>query len=556
MLNNTKIIGKNQEKNYSDAAINILMNARDFVTQAATGSGAVSGEIRANCICQGGQGQDKTLGINLDTGVFHCHRCGIKGNFLKINGSSSGKKPLAQHIWDESMSKVSHPYIDKKQIRPDVIRVDKHDNWVVPFHDSAGQLQTVQLISLDKKLFLSKAKNNGQGVTGSAYKIAGTNDVVYVCEGPATGHSIQEATGSTVYCVGGKENFKHVLPWVKEKHESVIVAADNDSSGDGLKAANKAAFKNGLKIVIPPGAGQDFNDYAKAGLDAAKAILENPKEPAQPSQEDAQNDELDDYLSRFGLSRQDIINSAFDGQKGCSDISKQILNGKFCFDHAAGIWHKFAGHYWASDGTGETFQALDDVQDIFKKTESHIRGEIIIIGQRLKTADQAQKESLEMQVKTLENKQKALQTTIRNLNNLFYRKQVAEFAAMGPNSLGITGDEWDRDPYALPCKNGVVDLKTGDLRPGKPEQYLKSACPTTYHKSAVCKQFERSLMEICGNDTELFCYIQRMLGHALVGANLEGRIPIFPVMPPALDYACLPFVSSSSNALLYKMIVA
>lgn len=35
-----------------------------------------------------------------------------------------------------------------------------------------------------------------------------------------------------------------------------------------------------------------------------------------------------------------------------------------------------------------------------------------------------------------------------------------------------------------------------------------------------------------------------------------GRIPIFPVMPPALDYACLPFVSSSSNALLYKMIVA
>lgn len=38
--------------------------------------------------------------------------------------------------------------------------------------------------------------------------------------------------------------------------------------------------------------------------------------------------------------------------------------------------------------------------------------------------------------------------------------------------------------------------------------------------------------------------------------GIKGRIPIFPVMPPALDYACLPFVSSSSNALLYKMIVA
>jgi hypothetical protein len=36
----------------------------------------------------------------------------------------------------------------------------------------------------------------------------------------------------------------------------------------------------------------------------------------------------------------------------------------------------------------------------------------------------------------------------------------------------------------------------------------------------------------------------------------DGRIPIFPVMPPALDYACLPYVSGNPNALLYNMIVA
>ncbi|MDD9301804.1 MAG: hypothetical protein HUK40_05390 [Desulfobacter sp.] len=35
-----------------------------------------------------------------------------------------------------------------------------------------------------------------------------------------------------------------------------------------------------------------------------------------------------------------------------------------------------------------------------------------------------------------------------------------------------------------------------------------------------------------------------------------GRIPIFPVIPLALDYACLPSASGSSNALLYKMIAA
>jgi hypothetical protein len=39
------------------------------------------------------------------------------------------------------------------------------------------------------------------------------------------------------------------------------------------------------------------------------------------------------------------------------------------------------------------------------------------------------------------------------------------------------------------------------------------------------------------------------------GGKWIGRIPIFPVMPPALDCAYLPSVSGSSNALLYNMIV-
>ena len=38
--------------------------------------------------------------------------------------------------------------------------------------------------------------------------------------------------------------------------------------------------------------------------------------------------------------------------------------------------------------------------------------------------------------------------------------------------------------------------------------------------------------------------------------SLIGRIPIFPVMPLALDYAYLPSVAGNSNALLYKMIAA
>lgn len=302
------------------------------------------------------------------------------------------------------------------------------------------------------------------------------------------------------------------------------MAADNDSSGAGLHAASKAAAENGLKITMPPDAGMDFNDYAiAAGMDAAKAVLEDPKEP-EPDTDPTTNPELESALDLYDLTAEAIINAAFDEQKGCADITCQVLKGEYCFDHAAGCWHRYAGHYWESDSTGEVFQAIDIVHGLFKKVESSIGGALIILGQKIQAASGDQRNALELEAKALASKQTALKSTIHHLNHLHYRKQVAEFAALGPDSLGITGDEWDRDPYALPCKNGVLDLKTGDLTPGNPEQYLKSACPTSYNPDAACPQFERVLMEICGNDTDLFCYLQRMLGQALVGANLEHKL--------------------------------
>ena len=237
-----------------------------------------AGEVRVNCpSCDGGQ--KDTLGVNVDTGAYHCFRCGLQGNYLKINGSS--KKPLAAFLFEQARTMASHQYTEIKQIKPQEIRVDIHGNWVVPFRDQAGQLQTVQFIKPDSgKLFLSKAKNDGKGPTGAAYIINGSPDMSYVCEGAATGWSIHHATGATVYCVGGKENFKNVLPWVKTRHKAVVVAADNDKSGDGLAAAKKAAAENCLLLAYPGATGQDFNDMAiDAGLDAVKAVLGNPKEP-------------------------------------------------------------------------------------------------------------------------------------------------------------------------------------------------------------------------------------------------------------------------------------
>ena len=269
---NNIIIDEKSQLNSTNVAIE---NAISHATPDA------SGEIRVDCFnCQNGQSQAKTLCINVNKKVYQCKRCGIEGSYIKKNGSE--KKLFAEWYWDQATQAASHPYPERKQIQPVEIRIDSHGNWLTDYRDKNGNIQTVQMINPKKipgksdKYFLSKDKNSGKGVAGAAYCIKGDNDRAIACEGPATGWIVHKATGATVFCVGGKGNFKHVLPWIKEKYKSVLVAADNDESGAGLTAAQKAAQENKLPVAFPVVTGQDFNDMAIAsGLDAVKEALEN-----------------------------------------------------------------------------------------------------------------------------------------------------------------------------------------------------------------------------------------------------------------------------------------
>ncbi len=126
------------------------------------------------------------------------------------------------------------------------------------------------------------------------------------------------------------------------------------------------------------------------------------------------------------------------------------------------------------------------------------------------------------------NYRNTLLKRIGNLSTLQRKKCVTELARNGDDGLGITREKWDQQPYLLACINGVVDLQTGTLLNGKPEQYLKTVCPTEYHENAgKPEQFQRFLSDIFREDKELIEYIQRLLGCALLGKVSEHILPIF-----------------------------
>ena len=69
---------------------------------------------------------------------------------------------------------------------------------------------------------------------------------------------------------------------------------------------------------------------------------------------------------------------------------------------------------------------------------------------------------------------------IARLQNKHYRLNVIFLAAAGSNSLAISGNEWDQNPYLIACPNGVIDLKDNEFRDGRQEDYIKTVCPTEW----------------------------------------------------------------------------
>ncbi|NJC83171.1 hypothetical protein HC030_11455 [Planosporangium mesophilum] len=101
---------------------------------------------------------------------------------------------------------------------------------------------------------------------------------------------------------------------------------------------------------------------------------------------------------------------------------------------------------------------------------------------------------------------------------------IARLAQSDPAVMVHVAD-LDAEPYALNTPDGVVDLRTGELHPPRPQR-LHTRCtpvgPDFERRSAVWDGF---LRDIFGDDREVAGYVQRLLGVSAVGAVSEQVLP-------------------------------
>ncbi|MEJ1089407.1 hypothetical protein WDU99_13890 [Microbacterium sp. Mu-80] len=103
-------------------------------------------------------------------------------------------------------------------------------------------------------------------------------------------------------------------------------------------------------------------------------------------------------------------------------------------------------------------------------------------------------------------------------------KGVLSLAASMPG-ISVKATELDADPFVLNTPSGSLDLKTFELTPHDPLDRITKITRGSFDPLAPCARWMSFLEQILP-DPEVRAYLQRVLGVALIGKQLEHILVI------------------------------
>jgi putative DNA primase/helicase len=353
----------------------------------------------------------------------------------------------------------------------------------------------------------ARLPNNGDSAYGLAALTKECQDVASVQEG-GRNHRLNEAAFKLGQLVGGSELTRSTA------ERELYAAADHC----GLPHAEiERTMRSGLEAGMkePRTSPVDDDIYG-------------------PSASESRNNHHTIHEGRQGPDVDFILQCLGQGEYGDGLLFTQLFRGQVIYDHSEQEWYIWAGHHWE----------LDRIRKIKHLVSGKLASVYLRAGAELNlqasqqeakaeaSGDEEEKETAKERVKKMKGLVKNLTERAFLLRQAARSKNVLYFASSN-EGMGITSEVWDTDKWLLAVPNGVVDLHTGMIRPGKPTDYIRTTCPTEWKGiDAPVPRWEQFLQEIFEDRTEesriaIVGFLQRLFGYGITG---EVREQIFAVL--------------------------
>jgi putative DNA primase/helicase len=178
---------------------------------------------------------------------------------------------------------------------------------------------------------------------------------------------------------------------------------------------------------------------------------------------------------------------------------------RYC--HPWKTWLVWDGRRWREDDTAEALRRVKDTQ-----------GRLL----RWTLNELAAQGDSEENEKRRKSRMKVLEHCFRWEDSR--RMNAALEMARSEPGIPILPAQLDTDPFLFNVLNGTIDLRTGQLREHRREDYLSKLAPVQYDTEARCPTWQRFLERIMEGNTNLITYLQRVTGYALTGDVSEHAL--------------------------------
>jgi putative DNA primase/helicase len=109
---------------------------------------------------------------------------------------------------------------------------------------------------------------------------------------------------------------------------------------------------------------------------------------------------------------------------------------------------------------------------------------------------------------------------IRHVKNSGQSVKMSSMLECAKPLMAFDG-EFDNNHWLFNCKNGTINLKTGDLYKHDPQDYISKICNVPYKTTAKCDKWLAFLKDIFFENEDVIKYMQKVVGYSLTGLTTE-----------------------------------
>lgn len=432
-------------------------------------------------------GTRESLSVDLDKGTWHDHEAGTGGGVLDLLRDRAGLDKPAAIAWLQERGHLPR----EVRAKP----AGKREVEAYRYPDEAGAL-LFEVVRFEPKDFRQR-RPDGHG--GWAWNMAGVRRVPYRL--PELLAAVQ--AGQTVFVAEGEKGADALArlgragtcspggagKWRAEYGDHlagarVVILPDNDDPGRAHAAAVAAALRGKASVVqvlhlpgLPPKG--DVADWIEAG-GTADELDRLARDAPAAGKGDAAN--VVPLRPRPGDADLDGFELTEDGV-ALAFAARHAGQLRYCHDTRS--WYEWTGAIWQPDRTRIAFTWTRQVaRDLARPTTDQDK---------------------------------------RRIGRAGFAAGVETFA-QADRAFAVTSETWDRDPFLLGTPAGTVELRTGELRPGRQSDFITKQTVVAPIGAPDCPLWLAFLDQATGGDQGLIRFLRQWCGYSLTGDTREHAL--------------------------------